>query len=721
MRDEIQGYIERITFQNEENGYTVAQLKSPKQQQLICVVGLMPGLKPGETVRCQGQWKNHLVHGKQFEVSQFKVEKPADVVGIKKYLGSGLIKGIGPIFAHRIVEKFGVDTLNIIDETPERLLEIEGLGKKKMGLIVQCWVDQRSIREVMVFLQTYGVSPAYAQKIYKTYGQESIQKVSENPYRLARDIFGIGFKMADTIAQKLGIQKESSYRLEAGLEFLLFQLGSEGHVCYPEEELIKNGETILEVEPPLLKKSVDTLVEESRFERLSLVHEGGLAPFVWAKSLYIAESGIVSEIKRLMRGTSLLRRVNTEKAIAWAEQKLKIELAPNQKKAVHQALCEKVQIITGGPGTGKSTITNAILTISFELTSRILLCAPTGRAAKRMSEITGRPAKTIHSLLEFNFKNGGFKRNRESPLDVDLIIVDEASMIDTQLMHSLLKAIPCTARVIFVGDIDQLPSVGPGNVLKDLIATRTLPVTTLTEIFRQAAGSRIITNAHRINRGDFPELESSPESDFFFIESEDPEKVLTQILALATARLPLKYQFNPFRDIQVLAPMRKGIIGTENLNLKLQEALNKNTSYLYRAGHRYACGDKVMQIRNNYDKEVFNGDIGTLLSIDEEEETAVIQFDEREVLYPLSDFDELTLAYAVSVHKYQGSEAPCIIMPVHTSHFKLLHRNLLYTGVTRGKKLVILVGNKKALALAVRNEEVLKRYTGLKTLMLGSS
>lgn len=716
--EQICGYIERLTFHNSENGYTVAQLKQAKRSELVCIVGVMPGIQPGETVRCFGEWKNHLVHGRQFEIANFRVEAPADLVGIRKYLGSGLIKGIGPKYAGRIVDRFGVDTLNVIESSPDQLLDIPGLGAKRIDKIKACWLEQKSIREVMVFLQTYGVSPAFAQKIFKTYGDQSVAKVKENPYALARDIFGIGFKTADTLAQKMGIGSGSPQRLDAGIEHVLSQLSSDGHVCFPADELIPEVEKTLEAPAAQIEERLLSLQQEDRIEIKDLIEESRKRRFVWLKPLFLAEMGIARELRRLKRGTSTLRPVQVEKALIWVQEQLQIELAPNQQKAVASAVTGKLHIITGGPGTGKSTITNAILTITGKLTQKICLAAPTGRAAKRMSEITNHKASTIHSLLEFDFKKMGFKRSRENPLDCDLMIVDEASMIDTFLMYSLLKALPDHARVIFVGDIHQLPSVGPGNVLKDMIASLSLSVTTLNEIFRQAAGSHIITNAHRINKGIFPQLYNGKDSDFFFMECQENEEVLNTIIKLVAQRLPNRYGFNPTRDIQVLAPMKKGMIGTENLNQMLQQMLNPKDAALLRGGHRFQVGDKVMQIRNDYKREVFNGDIGYIQTIDSEEQQVMIHFDEREVIYDYSDLDELVLAYAISIHKFQGSECPCVVMPVHTSHFMLLHRNLLYTGITRGKKLVVLVGTKKALAIAVKKDDVQQRYTSLqKTLM----
>ena len=564
------------------------------------------------------------------------------------------------------------------------------------------------------------VSPSYAQKVFKTYGVHSIKKVQANPFHLARDIRGIGFKTADSIAQKLGISKNAPERLEAGIEHLLSECSDDGHVCYPLNELKILSQELLEADPSILDPCFESLQKDNRIQIEDLVYEGKLDRFIWLSYLYFSEVGIASQLKRLNNSTCHLRSVDIEKAIVWVQSKLNIALAENQKQAVKQAITEKIQIITGGPGTGKSTITKAILSITEQLTDKIILAAPTGRAAKRMTEITGKKAKTIHGLLEFDFKNGKFKKSLDNPLDCDLIIIDEASMIDTSLMYSLLKAIPSHARAIFVGDINQLPSVGPGNILKDIISSKCIPVTALNEIFRQASGSRIITNAHRINNGVFPDISNLSDSDFFFIESETPENVLRDITTLVSYRLPKKYGFNPIDSIQVLAPMRRGIIGIENLNIVLQENLNPKGTPLLWGGKRFLVGDKVMQIRNDYKREVYNGDIGTIATIDPVEQELTVVVDDRTVIYEFSDLDDLVLAYAVSIHKYQGSECPCVVIPVHTTHFKLLHRNLLYTGVTRGKQLVVLVGTKKAIALAVKNDEVKRRHTGLKQAIINN-
>jgi len=698
--EEIFGYIDSIVFAGEESGFTVARIKEPKKRDPTTIVGVLPGVQAGESIRCQGAWKLHPKHGEQFEVRSFESEAPSDLIGIQKYLESGMIKGIGPAYAERIVKKFGIETLDVIDNRPEKLLTVPGIGEKRIGQVIRCWEEQRHVREVMIFLRGHGVSPSFAQKIYRTYKDDSIKVMNENPYRIAQDIHGIGFKSADAIAQDLGIEKEAPQRIQSGVQHVLWELASDGHVCYPKEELSKVAEEMLEVEGPFVEEGISALKQQG----VVIEDEGK----IWIKPLFLSEVGIARELARLLETPCALRQVDTPKALEWVSEKLRIELAEQQKLGVEKAMEEKVFILTGGPGTGKSTITNAILRISEKLTKKVLLAAPTGRAAKRMSEITHRKAFTIHSLLEMDFTAGGFKKGKNNPLSCELLIVDEASMIDTYLMHSLLKAVPSTARVIFVGDIDQLPSVGPGNVLRDMIDSNAIPVVRLNEIFRQAKGSDIISNAHRINRGEFPYLEG--EKDFRFVEAETPEEVEQKIVNLLTKRLG---RFDLFSGVQILCPMKRGVIGTENLNQVIQNLLNPSDAPLIRMGRRFHRGDKVMQIRNNYDKGVFNGDVGLIQEIDLSDQGIKVLFDGKQVLYDFTELDELVLAYAVSIHKYQGSECPCVVIPVHTTHFKLLHRNLLYTGVTRGKKLVVVVGTKKAIAIAARTEEVQKRHTGL--------
>lgn len=717
--DKITGHVERITFHNDDTGFTVLQLKCKGMSDLICVVGNFTAIRAGETLECEGNWKNHISHGRQFECKSYSVRAPADILGITKYLSSGLIKGIGPVFAKKIVDHFGLETLHMIEHTPESLNEIKGMGKKRQEALASCWAAQKSVRDVMIFLQGHGVSPAYAQKIFKIYGAKCVDVVQENPYRLAREVFGIGFKSADTIASKMGINKDAVIRIDAGIEYTLKQLSEEGHVCFPEVEFYPEAEKILEVPATMIEQRIDVLCSEGRIEKFPLIISGEQKPHLWVTLFFHAEVGIANDLQGIKSGPCSLRKVDIAKALTWVQEKLQIELAPAQKEAVSMSLSSKLLIITGGPGTGKSTITNAILKITEQLTDKIILAAPTGRAAKRMSEITKRPAKTIHSLLEVNFKAGGFKRNRQNPLDCDVIVIDEASMIDTLLMHSLLKAIPKTARVIFVGDIHQLPSVGPGNVLLDMIRSLQIPVSTLTEIFRQAQGSDIIVNAHKINQGQFPNIQNEKDSDFFFVEAENAEMALQQIVKLVAQKLPSKFGFHALNEIQVLSPMKRGVIGTENLNITLQEHLNPQSDFIFKAGRKFAKADKVMQIRNNYQKEVFNGDVGYILDIDHEEQEIIVSFDDRKIHYEFSEMDELILAYAVSVHKYQGSEFPCIVIPIHSSHFIILNRNLIYTAITRGKKMVVVVGEKKALWMGIKNDEVKQRHTGLKQALMG--
>ncbi len=716
--DTITGHIERITFQNAENGWTVARLQEPKKPDLTTIVGTMTSVQVGETLRCHGHWKNDPNYGFQFIVQDYEVTQPATIRGIQKYLSSGMIKGIGDFFAGQIVAKYGEDTLDVIDQTPDVLMEIDGIGPKRLEKIKSGWNEQKAIREVMTFLMGYGISPTYAQKVFKTYGEDSIRIISDNPYQLARDIWGIGFKTADATAQKLGIGKDSEQRIDAGIEYALNELSNDGHTCYPVDKFLEEAQKLLEVDANLIATRLAAIEQEERIVTAPLNIDGQLAACVWLKVFYVCEQGIGSELKRLTQSRSELRSVKISGAIAWAEQKLSIQLAENQRKAIGVSLEQKLHIITGGPGVGKSTITKVILLITQQLTKKILLAAPTGRAAKRMAEITGMKASTIHSLLEFDYSVNGFKRNRENPLDCDLLIVDEASMIDTVLMFNLLKAIPAQARVIFVGDVDQLPSVGAGSVLQDLILSEKIPVTRLTEIFRQAANSKIIVNAHRINAGEFPHLSNDKQSDFFFIEEEDPDKLTELIVNLVDSRLPRAYGFDAFDDIQVLAPMNRGVIGNRNLNDVLQKKLNPGYEPLVKMGRTFQENDKVMQIKNNYDKDVYNGDVGRIRKIDKEEQELIVNFDGRDVIYDYADLDQLTLAYAVSIHKYQGSECPCIVMPIVMGHYMMLYRNLLYTGITRGKKLVVLAGSKKAIAMAVKNDKAMQRFTGLRETML---
>ena len=717
MLTDLEGQIERITYTNEENGFTIAKLKVYGRPDLVTVVGNLMAPTPGEILKLKGEWTNHPKYGEQFKIVHYKTTVPASVYGIQKYLGSGLIKGIGPVMAKRIVKTFGEQTLDIIEDEIDKLEQVTGIGRKRIKMIRKAWDDQKEIRDVMLFLQGHGVSSGYATKIFKQYGDRSIQVVKENPYRLGTDIFGIGFVTAAHIAERLGFDKNSQLRSEAGILYVLHQLADEGNVYFPFEPLIDKCKEILGVEGEIIVKAVDTIANEKKIVVEKINERTGelkKTNRVYLTKFHVTETGIASRIKALLKAPKSIRNFDSSKAASWVQEQLSIDLAENQVQALRSASENKIMVITGGPGTGKTTIINALLKIFSGLKVRIMLAAPTGRAAKRMSEATGYEAKTIHRLLEYSIRKGGFQKDDEHPLECDLIIVDEASMIDTILMYHLLKAIPLKATFILVGDVNQLPSVGAGNVLRDIIASDIIPVVRLNEIFRQAKESQIIVNAHKINNGLLPyPTASGPKDDFYFIEQEDPENVLRIILELVSDRVPRRFGFDPVNDIQVLSPMHKGTVGAGNLNLELQRQLNPNEDGVTRGNRAFRTGDKVMQIKNNYDKEVFNGDIGRVTRVDPELREVDISFDGGNVPYDFTDLDEIVLAYAVSVHKSQGSEYPVIIIPLLTQHYMLLQRNLIYTAITRGKKLVIVVGTRKALAIGVKNDKTRKRYTFL--------
>ncbi|MBW2668738.1 MAG: ATP-dependent RecD-like DNA helicase [Deltaproteobacteria bacterium] len=716
---ELSGQIERITYTNEENGYTIARIKVYGQRDLVTVVGYLMSPTPGEILNLKGEWVNHPKFGEQFKVVEYKTTVPATVFGIERYLGSGLIKGLGPVMAGRIVKKFGKKTLDVIENDIEKLGTVEGIGEKRITMIQQAWEEQKEIRNVMLFLQSHEVSSGYATKIFKQYGNRSVAVVTENPYRLATDIFGIGFVIADGIAEKLGVSKDSPLRVVAGIIYVLDQLSDEGHVFYPYESLVRKSREILGVEKDVVVEALGRLSMDNRII-IEDIHES-IDEFkannkgVYLAKFHLCETSIAKRLKTLLAAPKSIRNVTTENALHWVQGQLDITLAENQAKAIRCALEKKIMVITGGPGTGKTTIINAVLKIFSRLGVRALLAAPTGRAAKRMSETSGHEAKTIHRLLEYSFTHGGFQKNEEKPLNCDLLILDEVSMIDTILMHHLLKAIPTFATVVLVGDVNQLPSVGAGNVLNDIIASGTIPVVELNEIFRQAQESRIVVNAHKINSGILPVFENHEAgNDFYFIQQEDPEKVLEIILELTKTRIPRRFDLDPVDDIQVLTPMHKGIVGSGNLNMALQESLNPSQEMITRGNQNFKVNDKVMQIRNNYDKDVFNGDIGRIVDIRRDDYEITVTFDGRDVIYESSDLDELVLAYAISVHKSQGSEYPAVVIPVLTQHYILLQRNLIYTAVTRGRKLVVMVGTRKAFAMGVNNDKTQKRFTYLK-------
>ena len=708
---QLKGHIERVTFSSEETAFCVCRLKVKGERDLVTIVGNMVNPVPGEFVELTGKWISPAKFGNQFQIRQYKTLAPATQFGIQKYLGSGLIKGIGPVMAKRIVKQFGIKSLDIIEKSIDKLSEVDGIGKKRIEMIAQAWDDQKEVRTVMLFLQSHGVSTAYAAKIFKTYGQDSIHIVKENPYRLARDIFGIGFIIADSIAEKLGMAKHAPQRIEAGLEYVLHQLSDDGHVCYPYHELCQKVQTMLEVDRDIVLKAV---ADSFSADRVVIEDINENKKLVFLKKFHVCEIGIAQNFERLKNSSKSVRKIDSKKAVEWIKGQIKITLAKNQEEAVKKSLEEKVLIITGGPGTGKTTIINAIIKILKKAGAKILLAAPTGRAAKRMSEATWERAQTIHRLLDYSMKKPGFKKDNKNPLKCDVLIIDEASMIDTVLMHHLLKAVPPKATLIFVGDVNQLPSVGPGNVLNDLIVSNAFAVVTLDTIFRQARKSLIVVNAHRINKGMFPVLANdNKKSNFYFVQKEEPEDVLNTIIDLVQNRIPQKFKVDPVDDIQVLTPMHRGIVGAGNLNHELQKILNPNKGILQRGNREFKVSDKVMQIRNNYDKHVYNGDIGRIVDINLIDQKMRLNFDGREVEYDFSSLDEIVHAYAVSVHKSQGSEYPVVIIPVVIQHYILLQRNLIYTAVTRGKKLVVLVGTKKALAMAINTDKSSRRHTRL--------
>ncbi|MBQ6611432.1 MAG: ATP-dependent RecD-like DNA helicase [Oscillospiraceae bacterium] len=709
--DRLRCVVERVTYQNETNGYSVIKCRAKGYADLITVVGSMPEVHVGSVLTLSGDWTVNPKFGRQFTVSGFEETLPATVYGIEKYLGSGLVKGIGPKFASRIVRAFGAETLNVIEEDPDALLRVPGIGKLRVERIKKSWDEQKEIKNIMLFLQGHDVSTTHATKIYKTYGSDSIRVVKENPYRLADDIWGIGFRTADTIAEKLGVEKETAVRLRSGLLYTLNKLSDEGHCYARRDQLLKTGAELLAVEESVLPAVLDEMVRQDDV-KTELIDGEDCAPgetAVYLPPFWFAETGTAKRLKQIFSSPPSVK-VKPQGLEERIRRATGLNYDPAQMDAIRCAAGSKILILTGGPGTGKTTTTLGILTAFRQAGAKILLAAPTGRAAKRLSETTGMEARTIHRLLEFKPPEGCLK-NEQNPLEGDVLILDECSMIDIMLMYSLLKAVPDSMTLIFVGDVDQLPSVGAGNVLRDLIDAGVFPVVRLTKIFRQAAASRIITNAHRINRGRMPDLSNGKQSDFFFLEEEDPETAAQEIVRLVKERLPRAYGT---RDIQVLTPMQRGAVGAANLNQVLQAALNADAAGLRRGGTDYRLHDKVMQIRNNYDKEVFNGDIGTVCRVNTEDRELTVSFDGREVLYDVTELDELVLAYAATVHKSQGSEYPIVVMPVLMTHYVMLQRNLVYTGVTRAKKLMVMIGSTKALALAVRNVTVTRRNTMLK-------
>ena len=709
--DRLEGLVERVTFHNADSGFCVLRLKVRGERELITLIGHTPTVAPGEYASASGTWVTDREHGRQFKAVFVKISLPTTLTGIERYLGSGMVKGIGPVYAGRLVKAFGAAVFDTIEQTPARLREVEGIGEIRAKKITSGWADQKVIREIMVFLHGNGVSTSRAVRIFKTYGQDAVAVVTDNPYRLAQDIRGIGFLSADTIAQKVGIARDSPLRARAGVSYALAEAAGDGHCGLPRSELVSLAVKLLDIEQSVIEEAID----QELAEQIVIADTVDGIPSVFLASLYNAERSIVSQIKRLRTGTPPWSSVDTDKAIPWVEDKLSIALADSQKQAIGLALSSKILVITGGPGVGKTTLVNSILTILRAKQVKALLCAPTGRAAKRLSESTGLEAKTIHRLLEINPVNGEFKRNEDFPLECDVLVADECSMVDVPLANQLLKAVASSTAVIFVGDVDQLPSVGPGQVLADFIDSGAVPVVRLTEVFRQAASSRIVRSAHQINQGVFPSLpEKGEASDFYFVPADEPETIARTVVELVKTRLPRKFQVDPVRDIQVLCPMNRSLTGARGLNELLQEAMNPpGENSIEKFGYRFSVADKVMQIQNNYDKDVYNGDIGFVTHIDQDEQELTAAFDQHVVTYAFGELDELVLCYATTIHKSQGSEYPVVVIPVSTQHYMMLKRNLIYTGITRGKRLVVLVGQKRALAMAVKGHQVKRRWSKL--------
>nr|WP_037453114.1 ATP-dependent RecD-like DNA helicase [Skermanella stibiiresistens] len=720
-REVLAGLVERVTFHNAENGFCVLRVKARGHRDLITVVGHAATISAGEFMQASGAWHNDRTHGLQFKAGFLRTTMPTTAEGIEKYLGSGMIRGIGPVYAKKLIKAFGVDVFDVIEREAERLREVTGIGPVRANRIIAGWADQKVIREIMLFLHSHGVGTSRAVRIFKTYGPDAIQLISENPYRLARDIRGIGFITADAIAAKLGIEKTAMVRARAGIAYALAEAMDEGHCGLPRGDLLALAEKLLEIPRPLIEDAVALETADGTVTADTL--DGG--PAVFLSGLHRSERGIAGRLIDLAAGRPPWGAIDPEVAIPWVEGKTGLTLADSQRAAVRLAISSKLLVVTGGPGVGKTTLVNSILKILAVKNLELALAAPTGRAAKRLSESTGLEARTIHRLLETDPANGGFKRSETQPLDCDLLVVDETSMVDVPLMNALLRAVPDKAAVLLVGDVDQLPSVGPGQVLADVINSGAVPAVRLTEVFRQAAESRIIVNAHRINNGLMPEPYSGEDlTDFYFVEAADPEDGVRKLIHMVRDRIPRRFGLDPVRDIQVLCPMNRGGLGARSLNIELQKVLNPardDEPRIERFGWTFREGDKVMQVENDYDKEVYNGDLGVVRRIDPDDNSLLIEFDGREVAYDAGELDQVVLAYATTIHKSQGSEYPAVVLPLTTQHYTMLQRNLVYTGITRGKRLVVIVGQRKALAIAIKGQHTRRRWSKLRDWLSGAA
>jgi exodeoxyribonuclease V alpha subunit len=713
LPESLSGLIERVTYSNEDSGFSVLKVKAKGHRDLVTVVGSLPSVSAGEWLTAQGRWVQDREFGLQFRAEMLTSTPPTTKEGIEKYLGSGMVKGIGPVYAKKLVDKFGEGVFDVIEKESARLEDVDGIGPKRRKRIKEAWEEQKVIRDIMLFLHSNGVSTSRAVRIYKTYGEDAIEKVRSDPYRLAKDIHGIGFKTADQIAQKMGVPVDSLIRACAGLSHVLIEATGDGHCALPVELLKDEAGKLLLVEDKIVTEALERTLASNDLVKETINGQ----ELIFLPHLKRAEEIIAGRIRSLAGSPSAFPAIDFEKAVVWCQQKTGKVLAPSQRDALKLALSSRALVITGGPGVGKTTLVNAILLILRAKKVRCLLCAPTGRAAKRLFETTGVEAKTIHRLLEVQPATGRFGRNEANPLDCDFLTADETSMVDVVLMANLLRALPPKASLLLVGDIDQLPSVGPGMVLRHVIESKVVPVVRLTEVFRQAANSRIITNAHRINEGRMPEVPAKGgESDFFFIERDEPDQIAATLVEMMKTRIPSKFRLDPIRDIQVLCPMNRGSLGVRELNVRLQNELNPahaDEPVVEKFGWQFRPRDKVIQTENDYDKDVFNGDIGQVVKIDPVEREVTIRFDQREVVYDFGELDEISLAYAITIHKSQGSEFPAVVIPLAMQQYLLLQRNLVYTGMTRGKKLVILIGQKKALGMAVRNNRTENRFSGL--------